>query len=64
MIDEPVDQELLQETSIALWVLRSSMTNPKLSRYFVFYQKRNSSRGAHDHILELLKKEECRKTIF
>jgi len=63
MVHEPVDQALLEETAIALWVLRSSMTNPSYQDILSFTKKQNLA-DAHEYILDLLKKENAEKLFF
>lgn len=63
MVHEPVDQDLLEETSIALWVLRSSMTNPSYQDILSFTKKTNLE-DAHTYILDLLKEEHADKLFF
>ena len=63
VIKEDIDEELLQETSIALWVLRSSMTNPTYQDILSF-SKKDNLKDAHDYIIELLKKENADKLFF
>jgi DNA polymerase I len=63
IIHEKVDEELLQEASIALWVLRSSMTNPGYQDILSFTKKENL-KDAYEYILELLKKENAENLFF
>ena len=60
---EEVDQELFEETAIALWVLRSSITNPSYQDILSF-SKKNNLKEAHEYILEQLKKEHAEKLFF
>ncbi len=53
---EKFDPALLKETSIALWVLRSSMTNPSYQDILSF-SKKNNLQDAHEYIIEELKRE-------
>ncbi len=63
VIKEDINEELLQETSIALWVLRSSMTNPTYQDILSF-SKKDTLQEAHDYIIELLKKEGAESLFF
>ena len=63
IIHEEVDQTLLEETAIALWVLRSSITNPSYQDILSFSKKTNL-KDAHEYILEQLKKEGAEKLFF
>lgn len=60
---EEVDSELLQEVSVALWVLRSSITNPNYQDILSFTKKKNL-KDAYEYILEQLKKEKAEKVFF
>lgn len=63
IVHEKVDQELLEETAIALWVLRSSITNPTYQDILSFTKKGNL-KESYEHILEQLKKEGAEKLFF
>lgn len=63
VVKEDINEELLQETSIALWVLRSSMTNPTYQDILSF-SKKDTLQEAHDYIIELLKKEGAESLFF
>lgn len=63
VVHEDIDPILLKETSIALWVLRSSMTNPTYQDILSFTKKDNLQ-DAHDHIIEMLKNEGAEKLFF
>jgi DNA polymerase-1 len=63
VIKEDVDQDLLRETSIALWVLRSSMTNPTYQDILSF-SKKDTLKEASEYILEQLKKEGAESLFF
>jgi DNA polymerase I len=60
IVRETVDPQMLQETSIALWVLRSSMTNPHYQDILSFTKKQNL-KDAYECLLEMLKKEGAEK---
>ncbi len=62
-IQEVVDPVLLQETSIALWVLRSSITNPNYQDILSFTKKQNL-KDANEHIIDLLKQEKADKLFL
>ncbi len=55
-VEDDYDPKLLQEASIALWVLRSSMTNPSYQDILSFTRKDNL-KDAYAAILEQLEKE-------
>jgi DNA polymerase I len=55
-VEDSFDPKMLQEASIALWVLRSSMTNPNYQDILSFTRKDNL-KDAYAAILEQLKKE-------
>ncbi|MFC1730951.1 DNA polymerase [candidate division KSB1 bacterium] len=57
---EEVDEELLKETAVALWVLRSDKTNPDLEDILQF-TKTDSLTDAHKKIIDLIKKEKLEK---
>ncbi len=58
--EEDVDQELLKETAVALWVLRSDKTNPTLEDILQFTQSDNL-KDASKKINEQLKKDKIEK---
>jgi len=51
-----IDQEELQQTSIALWLINSDMTNPTLDD-ILLYAKTSSFGKAHEYIFNKLKDE-------
>lgn len=51
-----VDEDELQETSIALWLINSDITNPKLEDILLF-AKTESFKTAREYIFEKLKEE-------
>lgn len=55
-VEDTFDPKMLQEASVALWVLRSSMTNPSYQDILSFARKDNL-KDAYESILEQLKKE-------
>jgi DNA polymerase-1 len=55
-VEDEYDPKLLQEASVALWVLRSSMTNPNYQDILSFTRKDNL-KDAYAAILEQLEKE-------
>lgn len=63
IIRETVDPQMLQEASIALWVLRSSMTNPHYQDILSFTKKQNL-KDAYECLLEMLKKEGSEKLFI
>jgi DNA polymerase-1 len=63
IITEVVDPQMLQEASIALWVLRSSMTNPHYQDILSFTRKQNL-KDAYECLLEMLHKEGSEKLFI
>ena len=55
-VEDAFDPKMLQEASVALWVLRSSMTNPNYQDILSFTRKDNL-KDAYEAILDQLKKE-------
>ncbi len=53
---EEIDQKLYEETAVALWVLRSSLTNPSYQD-ILSYTKKNTLKESYEIILEKLKQE-------
>ncbi len=62
IVEEVFDPKLLQEAQVALWVLRSSMTNPSYQDILSFSRKDNL-KDAYAVILEQLKKEDTLKVF-
>lgn len=62
-VQEDIDPNMLQEVSIALWVLRSSLTNPNYQDILSFTKKKNLAES-YQYILEQLKKEGAEKLFF
>jgi DNA polymerase-1 len=62
-IHEQIDENLLEEVSIALWVLRSSLTNPSYQD-ILSYTKKNTLKESYEFILERLKQEGSEKLFF
>lgn len=60
---EKVDPQKLKEVGIALWVLRSSMTNPSYQD-ILSYTKTQTLEDAYEKILESLKKDDAGKVFF
>ena len=54
---EIINSKELQETSIALWILNSQISNPKLED-ILLYAKTSSFKEAHEFIFEKLKQNE------
>jgi len=63
IIQEEIDQDLFDETAVALWVLRSSITNPSYQDILSFTRKDNL-KDSHDHIIAQLKEEGADKLFF
>lgn len=63
IVTEEIDKEMLQEASVALWVLRSSMSNPTYQDILSFSRKDNL-KDAYEHILNQLKEEDTDKVFF
>ncbi|MEY4440952.1 MAG: polymerase polymerase protein [Candidatus Parcubacteria bacterium] len=63
VIHEEIDQNVLEEASVALWVLRSSLTNPTYQDILSF-TKKNNLKDAYEYILERLKQEGSEKVFF
>jgi DNA polymerase-1 len=61
-VEEVFDPKFFQEVQIALWVLRSSMTNPSYQDILSFAKKDNL-KDAYSVILEQLKKEDTFKVF-
>lgn len=62
IVEEAFDPKLLQEAQVALWVLRSSMTNPSYQDILSFSRKDNL-KDAYVVILEQLKMEDTLKVF-
>ena len=58
--EEDIDEELLRETAVALWVLRSDKTNPDLEDILQFTHA-DSLVDAHKDILAQIKKQKLEK---
>lgn len=63
VIEEDIDQKLLDEATVALWVLRSSITNPNYQDV-LSYAKKNTLKESYEVILERLKQEGSDKVFF
>lgn len=63
IVHEEIDQNLLDEATVALWVLRSSITNPNYQDV-LSYTKKNTLKEAYEFILEKLKQEGSDKVFF
>ncbi len=65
--DEVVDSLKLQEASIALWLINSDISNPKLEDILIFANTSSSSAGrdsfeiAYEHIFKILKEKKLDK---
>ncbi len=57
---QDVDQKLLKETAVALWVLRSDKTNPKLEDILQFTNE-DELEKAHKKIMMLIKEQKLEK---
>jgi len=63
IVHEKIDQEILEEAAIALWVLRSSITNPTYQDILSFTKKGNL-KESYEYILEQLKREGAEKLFL
>lgn len=63
VVHEKIDQSMLEEATVALWVLRSSITNPNYQDV-LSYTKKNILKDAYEVILEKLKQEGSDKVFF
>jgi DNA polymerase-1 len=60
--DEKIDPILLQEASIALWLINSDISNPSLSDILIFANKK-SFKEAYKYIFEVLKEKNLEKVF-
>lgn len=63
VVHEKVDQEMLDEAAVALWVLRSSITNPTYQDVLSF-AKKNTLKESYEYILDRLKQEGSDEVFF
>ncbi len=57
---EEIDDKVLQETSIALWLINSDIINPSLEDILIFANKK-SFKEAHEYVFEKLKEKKLEK---